>query len=94
MTLMHLIIKNAEHVFIALAITGTQIEQERGKAYLNTITTLQRIVSTTGIENSKTTLIPIINRPDDCFKSPKSMEAKMKQIIDIMQQKIDAIKMN
>lgn len=63
MTLIHEIIKHANKVTICMVVKGACLDINRGSAFLQVLTSIMRILSDSGLDQSSALILPLINEP-------------------------------
>ena len=89
-TMIHHLLLNAKSVTICMVIKGSTIEASRGAQYLQTMTSVLRMLSEHGVANSETFLVPIITNPNN-FRSARALESALSKPIELMHEKIEAM---
>lgn len=90
MTLVYEVMKVASHVTIALVLKGSSFECEKGKTFIQMMTSISRILSAEGIDQSKLVLLPLINEASE-LTSQKRLEHRIDLCMQLMDLKKAAI---
>lgn len=93
MTIIHEIIKHASKVIICFNVAASTLDIQSGANYLKTITAVQRLLSDQGLQNLHVLTLPLISQANN-FRSSKQMHNKLKEPIDILTLKKEAIDNN
>lgn len=88
-TMIHQIVANAKAVLICVVVKGCNIDSSRGAGYLSVMTSVQRMLSKTGLSN-KQLVMTLINNPNN-FSGIKGIQSGIHKVIELMKARAKAI---